>query len=62
VNKKKKMKGRQPMTVRKKELLNGRKKVPLCEKKKGMQTERGRPVLQLLEPTQIEKNLQCDLH
>jgi hypothetical protein len=48
--------------VRKKELPNGRKKVPLDEKKKGMQRERGRPVLPLLEPTQIEKKLQGDLH
>jgi hypothetical protein len=30
------------MTVRKKELPNGREKVPLDEKKKGMQRERGR--------------------
>jgi hypothetical protein len=28
------------MTVRKKELLKGRKKVPLAEKKKGMHLER----------------------
>jgi hypothetical protein len=30
------------MTVRKKELLKGRKKVPLAEKKKGMHLERER--------------------
>jgi hypothetical protein len=49
------------MTVRKKELPNGRKKVPLDEKKRGCR-ERGRHVLPLLEPTQIEKKLQGDLH
>jgi hypothetical protein len=35
VSKKKKRKGRQPMTARKKELPNMRKKVSLDEKKKG---------------------------
>jgi hypothetical protein len=51
------------MTARKKELPNGRKKVPLDEKKKDAPREREvGTCAAIAEPTQIKKKLQGDLH
>jgi hypothetical protein len=53
------------MTVRKKELPNRRKKVPWMRRKRDAPREREREVgtcAAIVEPTQIEKKLQGDLH